>query len=249
MSKTSLIVGVVALVIAVVAVVIPFVLSTSGGVSEDEITALQTKINTLENKIQSASPLKIAYLNAEEAFKVFTDAVKDLRQKALDKQAQIVKLQQDFLASKISKEDYQTRYNQLQVELLQAQLNIDIGTINKMIASPGFADIQSDLERLKDEAQPLVDEVNKLVQTVQTGVVDPQEFQSRYAQVKSAFTKLDQLLTQAATSKIVEAANKVAVQNGYDLVLRVKNVIIYRNSAKLTDITDQVKHELSTYFK
>ncbi len=249
MSKTSLIVGVVALVIAVVAVVIPFVLSTSGGVSEDEITALQTKINTLENKIQSASPLKIAYLNAEEAFKVFTDAVKDLRQKALDKQAQIVKLQQDFLASKISKEDYQTRYNQLQVELLQAQLNIDIGTINKMIASPGFADIQSDLERLKDEAQPLVDEMNKLVQTVQTGVVDPQEFQSRYAQVKSAFTKLDQLLTQAATSKIVEAANKVAVQNGYDLVLRVKNVIIYRNSAKLTDITDQVKHELSTYFK
>ena len=135
------------------------------------------------------------------------------------------------------------------MELLQAQLNIDIGTINKMISAPGFADIRSDLERLKDEAQPLVDEMNKLVQTVQTGVVDPQEFQSRYAQVKSAFTKLDQLLTQAATSKIVEAANKVAVENGYDLVLRVKNVIVYRNSAKLTDITDQVKHELSTYLK
>ncbi len=249
MSKTSLVVAVVALVIAVAAIVIPFVISTSGGVSKDEITALQTKINTLENKIQSVTPLKIAYLNAEEAFKVFTDAVKDLRQKAIDKQAAIVKLQQDFLASKISKEDYQTRYNQLQVELLQAQLNIDIGTINKMIASPGFADIQSDLERLKDEAQPLVDEMNKLVQTVQTGVVDPQEFQSRYTQVKNAFTKLDQLLTQAATSKIVEAANKVAVQNGYDLVLRVKNVIIYRNSAKLADITDQVKHELSTYLK
>ena len=158
-------------------------------------------------------------------------------------------LQQDFLASKISKEDYQARYNQLQVELLQAQLNIDIGTLNKLISAPGFSDIRSDLERLKDEAQPLIDEMNKLVQTVQTGVVDPQEFQSRYTEVKNAFTQLDQLLTKAATSKIVEAANKVAVENGYDLVLRAKNVIIYRNTAKLTDITDQVKHELASYLK
>ena len=193
--------------------------------------------------------LKIAYINAEDAFTVFTDAVKDLRQKALDKQAEIVRLQQDFLASKISKEDYQAKYNQLQVELLQAQLNIDIGTLNKLISAPGFSDIRSDLERLKDEAQPLIDEMNKLVQTVQTGVVDPQEFQSRYTEVKNAFTQLDQLLTKAATSKIVEAANKVAVENGYDLVLRAKNVIIYRNTAKLTDITDQVKHELASYLK
>jgi len=249
MSKTSLVVAVVALVVALVAVILPFVMPAGGVANENEIAALKTQVNNLETKVQSISPLKIAYINAEDAFTVFTDAVKDLRQKALDKQAEIVKLQQDFLASKISKEDYQTKYNQLQVELLQAQLNIDIGTINKMISAPGFADIQSDLERLKDEAQPLVDEMNKLVQTVQTGVVDPQEFQSRFTQVKNAFTKLDQLLTQAATSKIVEAANKVAVKNGYDLVLRAKNVIVYRNTAKLTDITDQVKHELSTYLQ
>ena len=30
----------------------------------------------------------------------------------------------------------------------------------------------------------------------------------------------------------------MAVDNGYDLVLQAKNVIIYRNTAKLTDITD-----------
>jgi len=65
--------------------------------------------------------------------------------------------------------------------------------------------------------------------------------------VKAAFTQLDQLLTQAATSKIVKAAEKIAVENGYDLVLRAKNVIIYRNTAKLVDITDLVKHELATY--
>jgi len=247
MSKGSLTVAVIALIIAIVAIVLPFV--RSPGVSKDDFTALKTKVDTLETKLQSASPLKIAYLNAEDAFTVFTDAVKDLRQKALDKQAEIVKLEQDFLASKISKEDYQTKYQQLQVELLQAQLNIDIGTLNRLISAPGFSDIQPDLARLKDETQPLVAEMNKLVQTVQTGVVDPQEFQSRYTQVKNAFSQLDQLLTKAATAKIVQAANKVAVKNGYDLVLRAKNVIIYRNTAKLTDITDEVKHELSTYLK
>ena len=116
-----------------------------------------------------------------------------------------------------------------------------------MIAAPGFADMKSDLQRLKDEAQPVVDEMKNLVSTVRVGVVDPQEFQNRYTQVKNAFTQLDQLLTQAATVKIVHAANKVAVAQGYDLVLRAKNVIIYRNTAKLTDITDPVKHELATY--
>jgi Skp family chaperone for outer membrane proteins len=199
----------------------------------------------LENS--SSAPLKIAYLNAEDAFSVFTDAVSDLRQKAIDKQMEIVKLQQDALAGTISKDEAESTNNRLQVELLQAQLNIDVGTIDKMIDSSGFSNMRSDLQRLRDEAQPVIDEMKNLVTTIRTGVIDTQEFQNRYTQVKNAFTQLDQLLTQAATSKIVEAANKVALAEGYDLVLRVKNVIIYRNTAKMIDITDMVKHELSTY--
>jgi len=133
------------------------------------------------------------------------------------------------------------------VELLQAQLNIDIGTIDRMIAAPGFSDIGNDLERLREEAQPVIDMMRNLVSTVRVGVVDPQEVENRYSQVKNAFNQLDQLLTQAATAKIVQAAEKVAVENGYDLVLRTQNVIVYRNTAKLVSITDLVKHELSTY--
>ena len=89
--------------------------------------------------------------------------------------------------------------------------------------------------------------MRNLVSTVRVGVVDSQEVENRYSQVKNAFTQLDQLLTQAATAKIVQAAEKVAVDNGYDLVLRTANVIVYRNTAKLVSITDLVKHELSTY--
>jgi Skp family chaperone for outer membrane proteins len=221
-------------------------------IKTDEIS---TDLQEAEVRLSSASPtgyvsstpLKIAFINAESAFSVFTDAVRYLRQVAVDKQGEIVKLQQQYMSGTISKHDFDTQNNQLQVELLQAQLNIDLGTIDKMIASTGFSDMRSDLQRLKDEAQPVVDEMKNLVSTVRVGLIDTTEFQNRYTQVKNAFSQLDQLLTQAATAKIVEATNKVALAEGYDLVLRVKNVIIYRNTAKMIDITDLVKHELRTY--
>ena len=244
MSRNILIVAVIALILGAGALILQFALP-SGGVNEATVKALEGRVEDLESS--STSPLKIAYINAEDTFTVFTDAVKDLRQKAVDKQAEIGSLQQQYLASAISREEFDTQNNQLQVELLQAQLNIDIGTIDRMISSAGFSDIRNDLERLREEAQPVIDEMKKLVSTVRVGIIDPQEFRNRYDQVKAAFTQLDQLLTQAATSKIVKAAEKIAVENGYDLVLRAKNVIIYRNTAKLVDITDLVKHELAAY--
>ena len=214
-------------------------------IRQQELPPVHDKLTELETLFVSSHPLKVAYINAEDAFTVFTDAVGDLRQRAIDKQGEIVKLQQQYMASTISKDDFDSQNNQLQVELLQAQLNIDLGTIDKMIASSGFSDMKSDLQRLKDEAQPVVDEMKNLVSTVRVGVIDTTEFQNRYTQVKNAFTQLDQLLTKAATAKIVQAANNVAVDQGYDLVLRTKNVIVYRNTAKMTDITDIVKRDLS----
>ena len=245
MSRSIATVAILALILGVVALVLQFALPSKGGIGTTTAEALEDRVAVLETK--SGSPLRVAYLNAEEAFTVFAEAVQDLRQKAVDKQNEALVLQQQYLASTISREEYETRQTELKVELLQAQLNIDIGTIDRMIAAPGFADIRNDLERLREEAQPIVDEMRNLVSTVRVGVVDPQELENRYTQVQNAFTQLDQLLTQAATAKIVQAAEKVAVENGYDLVLRTKNVIIYRNTAKLVDITDLVKHELTGY--
>ncbi|MEA1871667.1 MAG: hypothetical protein U9N00_05695, partial [Candidatus Bipolaricaulota bacterium] len=131
MSKNTMVVAVVALLLAALALVLPFILPASEGGDEVALNALGDRITSLENS--SSAPLKIAYLNAEDAFSVFTDAVSDLRQKAVDKQMEIAKLQQDFMAGTISKDEYQNTNNRLQVELLQAQLNIDVGTIDKMI--------------------------------------------------------------------------------------------------------------------
>ena len=117
-----------------------------------------------------------------------------------------------------------------------------------MIASSGFADVRSNLEQLREQAQTIiVDEVDRLAATIRVGVINPQEFESRYTQVQNAFTQLDQSLTQAATAKIVEAANNIAQKNGYDLVLQSKNVIIYGDRRTLIDITDLVQYEIALY--
>ncbi|MFC2100117.1 hypothetical protein ACFLSF_04730 [Candidatus Bipolaricaulota bacterium] len=245
MSKNGLWIAGAALLLAIGALVLQFALPSGGGVDSSELRDLQADVEALQR--QGGGGTRIAYVNAEDAFKVFLDAVSDLRQRALDKQAEIIQLQQEYVASTISREDYQQRANELQAELLDAQISINIGTIDKMIASPDFANIRSDLERLREEAEPVVNEMKNLVSTARIGIIDPEDFQSRYTQVKNAFTQLDTLLTQAASSKIVDAATMIANQYGYDLVLVKKDVVVYSNPATVIDITGLVKAEIASY--
>jgi len=229
--------------------------SSIAGVKDEVYTVstalreMQADLAALDSQSAAASAgrLRIAYLNADDAFSVFTNAVSSLRQKAVDKRNEIVKLQGDFMQSTISKDQYQRRLNELNVQLIEAQLDIDVGTIARMIASEGFADIRADLQKLRDAAQPVVEEVKNLVATAKLGVADAAEFQSRLTQVQSAFQQLDTLLTQAATLKIQQAAKKIALQKGYDLVIPTKNVIVYVNQSALPDITEAVKAEVAYY--
>lgn len=207
-----------------------------------EIEPLKNRLAELETKPQT---LNVAYLRIEETLTVFTDAVRDLRQRAADKQEEIVKLRQNYLVDTGSKDDYQEELRQLQLELLRAQLYMDIGIINRILQSSEFSDVRSELERLKEELQPLLGELHSLLESMRIGGVDPQELEPRYTQANDAFTQIDQLLTQVATTKIMEVANTIAVDNDYDLVLRSKDVIIYGNTARLTDISDVVKTEIA----
>lgn len=246
MSRNGLWIAGAALLVALGALILQFALPSGGGVSSSALRALEQDVEALQQQGAGGS-MRIAYVNAEDAFKVFLNAVSDLRQRGLDKQAEIIQLQQEYVASTISREDYQRRASELQAELLDAQISINIGTIDKMIASPDFANIRSDLERLREEAEPVVNEMKNLVSTARIGIIDPEDFQSRYNQVKNAFTQLDTLLTQAASSKIVDAATMIANQYGYHLVLVKKDVVVYSNPATITDITELVKAEIATY--
>ena len=72
---------------------------------------------------------------------------------------------------------------------------------------------------------------------------------AQYQQLQSAFQQLDQLLTQAAAAKIVEIAQQVAREKGFDLVLRKKDVLIYYNSGTVSDISGDVEGRLWNLFQ
>ena len=247
MSRSTLLIAGLALILGAGALVLQFVGPSGEGDDGAALAELQSQVAALQNQ-GAGQELRIAYMNAEDAFTVFTDAVADLRQRAEEKKAEAEALAVSFQEGTVSPEDYNKQLAVLQVELLDAQWTIDMGTINKMLASDGFADMRADLEKLKDDVQTYIDDTKNLISTARVGILNEAEFQAIYSRATAAFNQFDQLLTKAASTKLVAEAERIAIENGYDLVIRVKNVIMYRNPATLDDITDLVKSRISSYF-
>jgi len=183
----------------------------------------------------------------EDAFTVFILAVGDLRQQITDKNNEINDLAAEYSQGIISLDDFERRSYELRAELLDARMTTAAGTLDRMIASNEFSDLRSVLITLRTEAQPLIDGVNTLVSTIRVGAIDGTEFMNRLAQYTSAFEQFDGYVTSAATTKLVQATEKVAHEYGYDVVVRKKDVIMYRNPATIDDITELVKAEIEGY--
>jgi len=215
---------------------------------ESRIAGVESRLASLESRVAALpqeAGLRVAYVDAEDLFiKVFLPQVDAERQAMSQKQQEIQQLQARHIQGEIDQEEYQQQGARLQAELLQAQLNVNLTMLDKMIASPGFANFRGDLELIRQSAQPLAAEVANLVETAQVGIVDLEGFMATYQQLQAAFQQIDQLLTQAAAAKIVEISQQVAREQGFDLVLRKKDVLIYYNDQKITDISGEVEGRL-----
>jgi hypothetical protein len=245
MSRNTLFIAGLALLLAVGALVLQFALpSDGGGASDADLNALRNEVAELRQQ----GSLRIAYANTEQAFSaVFLNAVSDMRQRATDKATEVAALQQSLIDSTISQEDYDVQLMGLKAEFLDAQFAVQVSMIDIMIAAAGFADVRGDLTTLKERMQPVIDEMKNLLSTARIGVINSAEFDGRYSQLEAAYQQLDQLLVKAATAKVVQAAKEVALENGYDLVLNYKDVLVYWNPASVFDITDLVEAKLATY--
>ena len=246
MSRNTLVVAGLALILAIGALVLPFVWRPDTGGETVDLSGIQADIAQLKQTSSSQS-MKVAYMDAEAAFLVFVSAVSDLRQQITDKNAEKSQLSVDFSQGAISQEEATRRGYVIEAELLDARMTTAAGTLDRMIASENFADLRSALVSLSDQGQPVVDAINELVSTIRVGAIDANEFQLRLAAYTQAFTEFDGYVTSAATTKLVQATEKVANAYGYDLVVRKKDVIMYRNPATVDDITDLIKAEIADY--
>lgn len=228
---------------------------------ESKISQIQGKISYLEENLAGLEKkvagigtgggpgLKIGYVDADGLFiKVFIPQVQAERAVMEEKKNAIAELQAKRVQGEISEEEFKFKNYVLQVELLQAQYNVDMAMLDKMIASPGFANLKAELERLREQAAPLKDEIDKLLEEAQIGIVDERAFQAKFLALQNAFQQLDQLLTQIAAAKIVEVTQDVAQEKGYDLVLRRKDVMVFRNAETIDDLSPLVEQRLWRLF-
>ena len=247
MSRNTLVIAGLALILAIGAVVLQFVLPAGdGGSSSADLDAIRADITQLKQAASSQS-MKIAYMDAEQVFTVFVLAVGDLRRQITDKNDEINQLKTEYAQGIINLVDYERGFYELNAELLDARMTTAAGTLDRMIASDDFSDLRSALITLREEAQPLVDEINNLVSTMRVGAIDSTEFGNRHATLSAMFEQFDGYVTSAATQKLVQATEKVANDYGYDLVIRKKDVILYRNAVTVDDITELVKAEIADY--
>lgn len=242
MLRISLIVAVIALALGIGVLILQFALPSQGSTDSVTIKGLREQIKTLET-----SSVRAAYVNVDEAGAVLTATVQDLQQKRDEKQKEIAQLRQEYLASAISKEEFETRGTELETEEAQAQLNIYVSLIDKMLASDHFADIRTNLQQLREQIQPVINETKNLVATVRVGVIAPQEFTTRLNDVKTALVQIDQAVKQALAFEIVQAVREVAQDEGYELVLKANEVIAYADKTKIANITEKVKSKLASY--
>ncbi|NOX44444.1 MAG: hypothetical protein GXO72_01725 [Caldiserica bacterium] len=221
---------------------------------EGKLSHIEDRLGGLEQKVAGVGTgggpgLKVGYVDADSLFiKVFIPQVQAERAVMEEKKRAISELQARRMRGEIGDDEFKLQYYPLQVELLLAQYKVDMSMLDKMIASPGFANLKSDLERLREQASPAVDEINKLLDEAKLGVVDEQAFMAKYQALQNAFQQLDQLLTQIAAQKIVEVTQAVAQEKGYDLVLRRKDVLVFRNAETVDDLSPLVEQRLWKLF-
>ncbi len=226
-----------------------FPTSTSG----TDVTKLTPRVDSLEKRVAGITTggagLRVGVVHAENLFtKVFLPQVQTERAAMEGKARDIQALQADFAAGKIKADLYQQRYLRLQAEFMQASLAVNMAMLDKMVASPGFLNLRTDLQNLKTQAQPLQTEVQTVVKEAQVTILDVAGFGERLQRLQSAFQQLDQLLTQVAAAKILEISQQVANEKGYDLVLRTQDVVMFRRESTVVDLSSDAEGRMWALF-
>lgn len=211
-----------------------------------QLDDLANRVQTLETKGTSSAPsnLKVGYVNATEAFTVFTGAVKEERDRVSELQQKLLDLRNKAIQGEITESEYKEQSDILQAKRLKAQLQIDLAMVDKMIESKGFSTIADKLKELRNQAQPIVDELDKTLTRMEEKSASPEEVQGILSQINNQYSQMDDLLTRLIESKMFQVTTQLAKNRGYDMVFREKNVLLSSNEEAVDNLTDATKQIL-----
>ena len=221
---------------------------SSAGLSElrERMSSFETRLNELEGTAASGkgSMMRVGYVNASEAFQVFTDLVQVEREAARSKNEELLALREQAIKGEISESEYRKQSDILQAEKLKAQLEIDLAMVEKMISAKGFESVSSQLNQLKDQVAPIMTELEQTLQNLRSNAATPEEVAQTLSQINNQYQQLDDLLTRLIETKIFQIANREASREGYDLVLRQENVVLHANQNSVDNLTEMTKEAL-----
>lgn len=190
--------------------------------------------------------LKVAFVNTDDAVTVLLDAVSDIRQRSQDKAQEIADLRARYNAGTVPLAQYQRQYSILSAELLDVNISVYAGVLDRMIAASSFSDMRTGLRSLREQVDGVLQGSKSLVTAAKGGATSEAELQSRQAQVQANYSSLEKAVTQVCSLKLMSASQKVAISKGFDLVI-MRAMILYSGTDSVTDITELVKAEMETY--
>jgi Skp family chaperone for outer membrane proteins len=190
--------------------------------------------------------LRIAYVNTDSAVAVFLDAVSAIRQGSQDKAQEITSLRAGYEAGTIPLAQYQKQYAILNSELLDVNISVYAGVIDRMITAPAFSDVRAGLQSLRTQVAGVKQASSSLVAAAKGGMTSDAELQAKATQVQGNYSALEKAVTQVCNLKLMSAVQKIAISKGFDFVV-MQTVILYSSTTEVTDITEFVKTEMRTY--
>ncbi|MDD5220425.1 MAG: OmpH family outer membrane protein [Candidatus Bipolaricaulis sp.] len=214
------------------------------GANRADLEALRSELAAVRG---SGAGLRVGYVNMDTLDAVFMDAVSDRRQRIADKVPEIMELQNAYVAGTMSRAQYQNRVNQLDAELLEANIWVYVSLLDRMIASSSFSDLRPDLREVRKSAQPLVEEAKNLTTVTKSGAIGAGDLAMRLAEARSAYSEFEVVVKEFSAAKIRHAAWKVGTARGFDLVLSQREAVLYSHPAAVTDITSLVRDEIEGY--
>lgn len=216
---------------------------------QNEVSGLKSNVENIESGGSQQAGLEVGYMNAQRAFEVFTNAVGEQRKQVKKIQSDLKDLMQKFSNKEIKQDEFRKRYDTLRAKRLQAQLEVDLAMVKKMQEAKGFTSIREDLQQVERQTTPIKQKIGKLVENLEMGLVNSQKAESSLNQLNNQFKQLDNMTTGVIESKMSQVAYGLAKKKGYDLVFRQKNVLLYRNTDSVNDLTEQVKEQLREEIK
>ena len=227
---------------------IPVITNPSHAVaqSQSEIDSLKEQVASLQQAVTDlrAQTLQVGYINVQGCFSVFWNAVQDERDKVKQKQKELLELQKSLQQGDISESNYRQQRDLLQAQRLLAEFEVDLSMIEQMIDAQGYQSISDQLTQLRDRIEPAVSQLSELTDQIENSAVPPQEAEGMLQNVSSYYDRVDQTVTQVITSKIFQITNAYAEEEGYDLVIKEQNIIIYKDNATIQNLTDKIKKRL-----